>query len=91
MCDKLRLNTTSGFGLAARQTRNGLSQWDKHSSAPHKALQFFNILSAGRLVPGGRYVPQKTASQYYFRFRLGSAPNQTRSKSMGILMQKTIT
>jgi len=77
MREKLHLNTTSSFGLGARQTRHGLSQWDKHSSAPQRVLQFFNILSAGRLVPGGRYVPQKTASQYYFRFRQGSAPNPT--------------
>jgi len=29
---------------------------------PQKALTFFNILSAGQLVPGRRYVRQKTAS-----------------------------
>jgi len=46
-------------------------------------MQFFNILSFSRVFPGGRYVPQKTASQFYFRFRLRSAPNRTRLKSMG--------
>jgi len=45
----------------------------KHPSAPEKALQFFNNLSAGRLVPGGRYVLQKTASQYYFEHTRTSA------------------
>jgi len=41
-------------GSAPNPTR--LMHREKHSTAPQRALQFFNMLSAGQLVPGGRYV-----------------------------------
>jgi len=47
-----------------------------------QSIAIFPLFSADRLNAGGRYVQQKTACQYYFRFTLGIVPNPDRSKSM---------
>jgi len=89
-CNEPRLNATSGFGLGACQTRHGKSQWgfqrEKQSPAPQRFVQLYQMLSCSWVVQGARYVLQKTASQYYSRFLLGSAPSPTRLKSMGVLL-----
>jgi len=74
------------FWLGRAPNRTWLKSMGQTSICPSESIAIFQHVSAARLVPGGRYVQQKTASQYYFRFRLGSAPNPTRLKSMGILM-----
>ena len=57
---------------------------------PSQSSAIFKILSTSQLVSHKNYIPQETATPYYFRFLLGVAPNPTRPKSMGLKAYKTI-